>query len=87
MWLWETRQVDCSDRERVTAWWRILRHYQDSGIPRPVLESAAPEPHLIRKVGLSLAQEFVEWAWPRREAALYQFLCYLLPSAEELKNG
>lgn len=85
IWLWETRRVDCSDAYLVHEWWDSLRAYQDAGIPRPVLESADPEPHLIRKVGVSLTMAFMQWARSRRESALYQFLCYLLPSAEELK--
>lgn len=87
VWLWETRLVDCSDRDSLLANWERLRHYQDAGIPRPVLETGDPDPALARKVGLPLALEFREWALLRRESALYQFLCYLLPSAEELKEG
>ncbi len=87
LWLWETRVVDCSDGERVQDWWHTLRRYQDAGIPRPVLETADPEPHLIRKIGVDIALEFHGWAAPRYESALYQFLCYLLPSAEELKEA
>lgn len=86
VWLWETRRVDCSDLDQVHDWWSTLRYYQDAGIPRPVLETADPEPHLIRKIGAAMALEFHAWAEPRHESALYQFLCYLLPSVEELKN-
>jgi len=85
VWLWELTQVDCSHYEQVQAWWQQLRQFQDAGIPRPVLETADPEPHLIAKIGVTLALEFAEWARPRRDSSLYQFLCYLLPSVEELK--
>lgn len=86
VWLWETRRIDCSDSAMVIGWWEKLRYFQDAGIPRPVLESADPEPHLIRKIGVPMAMEFADWSSARVQSGLYQFLCYLLPSAEELKG-
>lgn len=87
VWLWETRLIDCSDAERVQRWWDELRTFQDAGIPRPVLETADPAPHLMRKIGVETSLRFLDWAGSRYQSALYQFLCYLLPSADELKDA
>jgi len=86
-WLWETRIVDCSDTAALESMYSALRAWQDAGIPRPVLETADPEPHLIAKIGMTPSQEFVQWARPRLESSLYQFMCYLLPSVAELKES
>jgi len=86
-WLWETIVVDCSNAQRVHALWSDLRAWQDAGIPRPVLETGDPEPHLIAKIGITRAQEFTRWARPLVSAVLYQFICYLLPSVAEMKGA
>jgi len=86
VWLWEITKVDCSDLGRVHEMWDRLREYQDAGIPRPVLETAEPEPYLIAKVGIDTAQSLYDFAKPVIQSPLYQFMCYLLPSAQELKE-
>lgn len=86
IWLWESVQVDCSDRAALQSMWDALRRYQDAGIPRPVLETGDMEPHLVGKIGVDVALEYQRWARPRIESALYQFCVYLLPSADELKQ-
>lgn len=86
VWLWETRKVDCTDLGRVNHWWQRLRKAQDAGVPRPVLEHLDANPALIRNVGMHVWMEFEAWAALRLHSALYQFLCYLLPSKEELKQ-
>jgi hypothetical protein len=86
IWLFETRLVDCSDRERVDAWWQRLNQSLRAGIGRSVLESLDCPPYVIGKVGLSAWLEFEAWARDKYLSALYAFLCYLLPSQEELKH-
>ena len=85
-WLWEMRQVDCSDRGQVAETWRRLRNAQDAGIHRPIIESLDPSPGYIPKIGWSIWRDFESWARPRRLSSLYQFLTFLLPSKEELKS-
>jgi hypothetical protein len=85
VWLWETRLVDCSDRTAVAETWERLRAAQDSGIPRPLIESLDIAPGYMGKVGWRIWRDFEAWARPRMLSPLYQFLTYLLPSKEELK--
>lgn len=84
-WLWETRRVDCSDMDAVKDHWRRLRAAQNAGIPRPLIESLEISPGFMAKIGWRVWHEFYTWAFPRRNAPLYQFLTFLLPSQEELK--
>lgn len=85
VWLFEQRLVDCSDRRRLAAWWARLRAARVAGVPRPVLEDLAPSPKVISTYGLDRWLEFEAWARPRVRSAQYAFLCYLLPSEEELR--
>lgn len=86
VWLFETRSVDCSDMETVADWWVRLNYALRLGFGRPILETLNCPAFVMAKVGLREWMEFEAWARPRRNAALYAFLCYLLPSQEELKN-
>jgi hypothetical protein len=87
LWLWEMRVVDCSDRDDLIEIWLRLNRALRQGFGRSVLETVECPPWLMAKVGLAAWLEFEAWARPRRNSALYAFLCYLLPSQEELKNG
>lgn len=87
-WLFETVVVDCSDMHLIADWWARLREAQDAGLPRSVIES--PEqagPSLIAKLGLAWWRDWSAWAKLHCSGPLYSFLCYLLPSQEELKEG
>ena len=86
IWLFEMRRVDCSDMAHVMEWWDVLNTALRAGIGRSILESLVCQPFVIGKIGLSTWMEFEQWARPRYLSALYAFLCYLLPSQEELKN-
>jgi hypothetical protein len=86
IWLFETRLVDCTDRDRVHEWWDVLNVALRAGIGRTVLESLDCPPFVIAKVGLSTWMEFEAWARQKYMSSLYSFLCYLLPSQEELKH-
>ena len=87
VWLWETRLVDCSDRSAVDLMWGRLRAAQDAGIPRPLIEKLDIAPGYMAKIGWRVWRDFETWARPRRLSPLYQFLTYLLPSMEELRNA
>jgi hypothetical protein len=86
VWLFETRQADLTDMAHVKEWWGVLNTALRAGIGRSVLESLECPPFVMAKVGLSTWLDFEAWARPRYLSALYAFLCYLLPSQEELKN-
>ena len=85
IWLFEMRLADLSDRNQVDEWWRALNAALRAGIGRSVLESLDCPPFLVGKVGLKTWMEFERWAQPKYQSATYAFLCYLLPSQEELK--
>lgn len=86
VWLWETRLVDCTDRVRVAEWWARLNAALRLGFGRNVLESLDCPEFMLAKYGWREWMEFERWARPVHQSALYQFLCYLLPSQEELSR-
>lgn len=86
MWLFETSIVDCQPGATVEAWAR-LREMQDAGWPRPVLEDLDPSPWLLAKLDSRAWMRFESWARPRMLSPLYRFLCYLLPSKNELEGA
>lgn len=87
IWLFETRTVDCTDMETLMDWWHVLNNALRAGIGRKVLETLDIAPWLIKRTGLRAWLEFESWARPKHHSSLYAFLCYLLPSQEEMKNG
>ena len=86
VWLFEMLLVDCSDEAKVQGLWAPLREAQDRGFPRQVLETHQASPDLIAKLGIPVWVEFLRVFGHLRTDPLYQFLCYLLPSQEELKT-
>jgi len=86
IWLFEMRRVDCSDMAHVTDWWQTLNIALRAGIGRSILESLVCPPFVMNKVGLHIWMEFQQWARDKYLSGLYAFLCYLLPSQEELKH-
>lgn len=85
VWLFETRLVDCSDRGRMNEWWKVLNDALRGGIGRSIIETLDCPTFVMGKVGLSMWMDFERWARDKCKSALYAFLCYLLPSQEELK--
>lgn len=85
LWLFESRLVDCSDQAEVAAWWAILEAARRGGLPRPVIEYLEPGPKVLAAFGVRHWLAFEAWARPRQRSALYAFLCYLLPSEEEIR--
>lgn len=86
VWLFESILVDCSNKDLVNFMWSELNVYLRLGVPRPVLETLEESSFLIKKIGLKKWVQLKEWGLPVYKSPLYQFICYLLPSQEELKN-
>lgn len=88
IWRFEMKDVNCRDGEKVNEWYSILVKALYDNIGRTVLETLDCSAWLIGKIGLEKWIIFEQWARPKYQSALYQFLCYLLPSKEERnKNG
>jgi hypothetical protein len=87
LWLFETRVVDCSDRDRVARWWQELTGWQADGLSRPIIETLDCPIHVMRKIGYAAWMTFYDWAWPIHRGPLYAFLCYLLPSKKETADA
>ena len=86
VWLFEERLVDCSDYDKMMDWWSVLNKALRGGFGRTVLESLECPPYLITKIGINPWITFERWARDKWQSSLYAFLCYLLPSHEELKH-
>ena len=86
IWAFEMRLVDCSNMIVVLDWWQILNSALRDGIGRTILESVECPPFVLGKIGVKKWIEFERWARPKYQSALYSFLCYLLPSQEELEK-
>lgn len=86
VWRFEMLDVDCTDHERLLTIWARLNEELRAGIGRSLIESLDCPPFLLRKIGVSRWVEFERWARPLYQGGLYRFLCYLLPSKEELKS-
>lgn len=84
-WLFELAIVDCTQRDTVAAMWQRLRAEQDGGIGRSLMEALDGPTAVLAKIGIDRWRRFAEWATPVSQSPLYRFLCYLLPSADELK--
>jgi hypothetical protein len=85
IWLFEMSLVDCSDHARLLEIWERLNRELRAGVGRSVLESLEPNAYALKEIGYRRWRELEAWARPLAQGSLYQFLCYLLPSQEELK--
>ena len=86
VWNFEQRVVDCTNMTRVVQWWEIMNIALRHGISRPIMESLICPPYVIRRIGVTYWTKYYRWAKGKSHSALYSFLCYLLPSQEELKR-
>jgi hypothetical protein len=86
IWSFEMRRVDASDIAKRDDWWGRLNEYLRLGISRPVMETLSVNPAYIPKIGVENWLKFEAWARNKYQSNLYAFLCYLLPSQEELKE-
>ena len=87
VWRFEGLSVDCSDHDRLLDWWHTLLHAHAAGISRPVMETLIPIRFTYATAGIEAWLRFLAWAKSKYRNPLYQFLCYLLPSREEMKDG
>lgn len=85
VWLFESRLVDMSDRDNMAMTWARLREARMLGVPRSCIEAVVPPGNVSVTPGLPWWMRFEQWARPVHKSALYAFLCYLLPSQEEVK--
>jgi len=86
VWRFEMRDVDCRDVKKINAMYDRLNTALYSGIGRSILESLDCSAFIVGKIGINKWLEFEQWARPIYQSSLYQFMCYFLPSKEELKN-
>lgn len=86
-WGFDDLVVDASDNNKVCQWWTVLRQAQTDGIGRKAMEVLEMPLAFMEKIGFSTWLMFESWARPQYQSALYQFLVYLLPSQQELKEG
>jgi hypothetical protein len=87
VWLFENVRVDCTDHALLINWWEILNEALCDGISRACMETLKPNSSVLASPGINRWLKFHTWAQPKFSGCLYQFLCYLLPSQEELKNA
>lgn len=85
VWLFEMVLADCSDHSRLLSIWERLNRELRSGFSRAVMETCEPNSYVLKEVGFTRWRDFERWAKPIYRGGLYHFLCYLLPSIEELK--
>ncbi len=85
-WVFEERLADLTDPVRVTDWWDRLNAALRAGIGRSVLETLMCPPFVIKICRPDTWLEFRDWARDKYQSSVYQFLCYLLPSQEELRS-
>ena len=85
IWRFEMRDADCTNHARLMAIWDRLDTEIRAGMGRTIMETLDCPPFLIKKFGIKRWLDFQQWARPFYHGALYKFLCYLLPSQEELK--
>lgn len=86
VWRFEGAYVDCSNHTLLLSVWERLNKELRDGVSRPVMETLVPNSYTIKAVGMHHWLEFEGWASRLFRSQLYKFLCYLLPSQEELKE-
>jgi hypothetical protein len=82
-WRFEMLDVDCSDPSHVVEWWGMLRKFQDIGLSRAWLEKS--DGYVDKDTSIEARIRADKWCREKRFDPLYRFLCYLLPSKEELE--
>jgi len=86
IWLFENFLVDCSDNKKVNDLYNELVDWLKIGIWRTSIETLDLQPGILKQVGYRQWIDFYEWAKDKYKSPLYQFMCYFLPSKEELKE-
>jgi len=85
IWAFDEMLVDCSDIKDVNNIYNQLVMYLKKGFSRTTLETLTCPGFVILRAGLQQWLEVEAWAKPLYKSNLYKFLCYLLPSQDELK--
>ena len=85
VWAFNDILVDCSDNQKVNHTYNKLTNYLKAGLSRNTLETLDCPVFVLKKLGIKIWLDFHDWAKSEYKSNLYKFLCYLLPSQEELK--
>lgn len=86
IWAFDEMLVDCANIKKVNGIYNQLVFYLKKGFGRASLETLNCPGFVIMEVGLKEWLELDCWAKPLYKSNLYKFLCYLLPSQDELKT-
>ena len=81
----EALTVDCTDNQKVLSIYNRLEIELRLGLWRSIMESLNCPVHVMKEIGIERWDDFEQWAKPIYKSPLYKFMCYLLPSQEELK--
>lgn len=84
--LFHDRLSHCSPKLKHLLFLWSKQHLNKKGFCRHILEAIDCPPFFIEEIGVAEWMAFETWAQPKQQSALYAFLCYLLPSQEELKH-
>jgi hypothetical protein len=85
VWRFEQLDVDVSDHENLINTWDRMNYFLSIGIGKVTFETLFCYPNIVRKIGPGKCNDFLEWARGIYLSPVYRFLCYLLPSKDELK--
>jgi len=86
IWRFEMVDADCRNEKKIREYWSRMNDALNAGIGRSIIETLDIAPFVLGKVGVKSWAEYERWARPIYQSGLYQFIAYLLPSAEERKN-
>lgn len=81
----EGQNADCRNGELVNSLNNSMQEMIRLGFGRTVLETLDCPSYILREKDINQWLDFVSFAQKHRDSGLYQLLCYLLPTQEELK--
>jgi hypothetical protein len=85
VWRFEQASVDLTDGSYVDLYAELCA-WQKRGVSRNAMETMEPSTIDLCKMGASTWLAFCTFAERKCKSPAYRFMCYLLPSMEELKN-
>lgn len=85
VWRFEMLTVDLTDGSYRNLY-ESLCEWQKRGVGRMTMESMEPNIVELKNIGVKTWLEFCEFAESICNSPTWKFMCYLLPSREELKN-
>lgn len=86
VWAFDEMLIDCSNIKQIKEWFDKLRDAQNNGMSRTIIETIEIPVFVLNKIDQKKWLDFKKWAKNKRESPLYRFMCYLLPSQDELKK-